>query len=54
MYTIENGIEIQHELISGLSVSGSFYRGDFHDIPLSYNSLRTFADYTPVPDLQSA
>jgi hypothetical protein len=48
-YTIENGVEIQHELLSGLSVSGSFYRGDFHNIPLSYNSLRTFADYTPVP-----
>jgi hypothetical protein len=47
-YTIENGFEVQHELLQGFSVSGSFYRGDFHNIPLSYNSLRTFADYTPV------
>jgi hypothetical protein len=47
-YTVENGFEIQHEIRSGISVSGSVYRGDFHDLPLSYNSLRTPADFTPV------
>jgi hypothetical protein len=47
-YTIENGFEVQHALTSGISVSASVYRGDFHDLPMSYNSLRTAADYTSV------
>ena len=47
-YTVENGIEVQHTLTSGLSVSGSFVRGDFRDMPMSYNSLVAPADYTPV------
>jgi hypothetical protein len=47
-YTVEHGIEVQHTLTSGLSVSGSFVRGDFRDMPMSYNSLVSPADYTPV------
>ena len=48
-YSFEHGIEVQHELMSGVSISGSFYRGDFRDLPLSYNALRSPADYTAVP-----
>jgi hypothetical protein len=47
-YTVENGIEIQHALTDGLSVSGSLVRGDFRDMQMSYNSLLTPADYTAV------
>jgi hypothetical protein len=45
---VENGIEIQHALTDGLSVSGSLVRGDFRDMQMSYNSLLTPADYTAV------
>jgi hypothetical protein len=47
-YTVENGFEVQHALSGRISVSSSFYRGEFHNLPLSYNSAVTFADYTPV------
>jgi hypothetical protein len=47
-YTVENGLEIQHALRNGLTISGSFVRGAFRDMQMSYNSLITPADFTPV------
>jgi len=47
-YTVEHSVEIQHALTDRISLSASFLHGDFHDLPLSYNSLRTPADFTAV------
>jgi hypothetical protein len=39
---------IQHELFPRLSVSATWYRRNFRDLPLSDNLLRTFSDYRAV------
>jgi hypothetical protein len=47
-WTLENGVEIQHQLMPGLSVAASWNQTGFHDLALSYNTLQTFADYSPL------
>jgi hypothetical protein len=47
-FTVENGFEVQHTLTQSISVSGGVVRGSFNDLPLSFNSLRTAADFAPV------
>jgi hypothetical protein len=47
-YSIEQGIEVQHELITKLSVTGSYYRGDFRNLTTTINRAITPADYTAV------
>ena len=42
-------IGIQHELFPRVSVSGNWFHSDFYNLGVIYNSLQSFADYTPVP-----
>src|SRR5262245_329368 len=45
-YSLEQGLEVQHELITRLSVTGSWYRGDFRNLTTTINRAVTPADYT--------
>src|SRR5262249_42708105 len=45
-YSLEQGLEVQHELITRLSVSGSWYRGDFRNLTTTINRAITPPDYT--------
>jgi Carboxypeptidase regulatory-like domain/TonB-dependent Receptor Plug Domain len=47
-YTVEQSFEIQHALTDRISLSASVLHGNFNDLPLSYNSLRTPADFTAI------
>jgi hypothetical protein len=46
-WNLENGLELQHELLPNLSVAGSWYRGSFRNLTVSINQSWTAADYTP-------
>ena len=46
-WNLESGLEIQHELFSGLSVTGSWWKGNFHNLTTTINRSYTTADYTP-------
>lgn len=46
-WNLESGLELQHELFSGVSVSGSWWRGNFHNLTTTINRSWTLADYTP-------
>jgi hypothetical protein len=46
-WNLENGVEIQHELFPSFSVSGSWFRGTFHNLTSSINQSWSAADYTP-------
>lgn len=41
-------VGVQHELVPGVSVLGNWFHTTFYNLGLTYNSLQTFADYTPV------
>jgi hypothetical protein len=47
MYNVEESVSIQHELFSGVSVTGGWYHRDFKNLRRRTNTLQTFADYTP-------
>ena len=47
-YDIETSLGIQHELLRGLSVSGSWFRRSRHNELRSDNLLVGFSDYAPV------
>jgi hypothetical protein len=38
---------IQHELVPRLSVSGSWFKGNFHNLTTTINQNWSLADYTP-------
>jgi len=46
-WNLEQGAEIQHELLPNLSVAGSWYRGAFKDLNVSLNQSWSADDYTP-------
>ena len=46
-WNLEQGVEIQHELFGGLSVSGSFWKGDFRNLTNTVNTAYTVDDYVP-------
>jgi hypothetical protein len=46
-WNLESGLEVQHELFSGMSVSGSWWKGNFHNLTTTINQSWTTADYTP-------
>jgi hypothetical protein len=46
-WNLESGLEVQHELLTGFSVSGSWYKGFFHNIPITINRSWTLDDYSP-------
>jgi hypothetical protein len=47
-WNLESGLEIQHELMRGVSTTVSWYHGNFHNELLYDNQLVTLADWTPV------
>ncbi len=46
-WNLEQGVEIQHELMPRVSVSASYYHGNFHNLLLSDNRSITTANWTP-------
>jgi hypothetical protein len=46
-WNLENGVEISHELLDGLSVAGSWWHGSFHNLTSSINQSWSTADYSP-------
>jgi hypothetical protein len=47
MYNIETSVSVQHELRTGLSVSGGWFHRDYKNLRRRDNVLQTFSDYTP-------
>ena len=48
-WNLESGVELQHQLLSGLSVTGSWFHGSFHNLQTTINrSLSADRDYTPI------
>ncbi|MDO8681514.1 MAG: carboxypeptidase regulatory-like domain-containing protein [Acidobacteriota bacterium] len=46
-WNLESGLELQHELLAGLSVSGSWWKGDFRNLTTTINRSLSLSDYTP-------
>jgi len=46
-WNLENGLEISHELLSGLSVAASWWHGDFRNLTNTVNQSWSVADYSP-------
>ena len=46
-WNLESGLELQHELFSGVSISGSWWKGDFRNLTTTINRSYTTADFTP-------
>jgi hypothetical protein len=47
-WNLESGVEVQHELLPRVSVTASWYHGNFHNEILYDNQLVSLADWTPV------
>jgi len=47
-YNIQYSVGVQHELMPRVSVNANYFHTDFYDLGLTYNSLQTTSDYTPV------
>jgi hypothetical protein len=46
-WNLESALEVQHELVPRLSVSGSWFKGNFHNLTTTINQSWSLADYTP-------
>ncbi|HUQ86512.1 MAG TPA: carboxypeptidase regulatory-like domain-containing protein [Vicinamibacterales bacterium] len=46
-WNFEQGVELSHELMDGLSLAGSYWHGDFHNLTTSVNRQWSAADYSP-------
>jgi hypothetical protein len=47
-WNLEQGIEVQHELLPRLSLSGTWFHGNFHNLTTSNNVNLSAADYAPM------
>jgi len=47
-WNLESAVELQHELLPRLSVSGAWFHGTFHNLTSTYHTEWTNADYTPI------
>jgi hypothetical protein len=47
-YNTQYSAGIQHELMPRVSVNANYFHTDFHDLGLTYNTLQSVADYSPV------
>jgi hypothetical protein len=47
MYSVEETVSVQHEIMSGVSVTAGWYHRDYKNLRRRTNTLQTFADYTP-------
>jgi hypothetical protein len=46
-WNLESALEVQHQLLSRLSVSASWFKGGFHNLTTTINQSWSAADYTP-------
>lgn len=46
-WNLESGLELQHELMSGLSVGASWWKGSFRNLTTTINRSWSLDDYTP-------
>ena len=46
-WNLESGLEIQHELFDGMSVSGSWWKGSFRNLTTTVNRAWSLSDYSP-------
>jgi len=46
-WNLESGLELQHELVTGVSVAASWYKGNFHNLTTTINRAWSVADYSP-------
>ncbi len=46
-WNLEQGIEVQHELFSGMSLAAAWWKGDFRNLTATINRNYTHADYVP-------
>ena len=46
-WNLEQGIEVQHELLPGFSLSGAWWKGDFRNLTTTIDRSYTHADYVP-------
>ena len=46
-WNLEQGVEVQHELFNGMSLSGAWWKGDFRNLTTSIDRAYTLADYVP-------
>ncbi|MDP3720611.1 MAG: carboxypeptidase regulatory-like domain-containing protein [Acidobacteriota bacterium] len=46
-WNLEQGVEVQHELLPGLSLAGAWWKGDFRNLTTTINRSYTHADYVP-------
>ncbi len=46
-WNLENGIEIQHELVGGLSVGAQWWHGQFNNLTSTVNQNWSVSDYSP-------
>ena len=47
-WNLETGLEVQHELLPRVSMTASWYRGNFHNLLQNDNQLVSLTDWTPV------
>jgi hypothetical protein len=47
-WNLETGLEVQHEVLPRVSMTVSWFHGNFHDLLLNDNQLVTLSDWTPV------
>jgi hypothetical protein len=47
-WNLESALELQHEIMRGLSGTVSWFRGNFHNLTTTINRSFTHADYTPA------
>ncbi len=46
-WNLESALELQHELLPGFSVAGSWFMGNFRNLTTTINQSWSLADYTP-------
>jgi hypothetical protein len=46
-WNLESALELQHEIMRGLSGTASWFRGNFHNLTATINQSWSYADYTP-------
>jgi hypothetical protein len=46
-WNLENGVEVQHEVLPGFSVSSSWFKGSFRNLTTTINQSWSLQDYTP-------
>ena len=46
-WNLESGLEVQHELLDGMSISGSWWRGSFRNLTTTVNRAWSLSDYSP-------